>query len=277
MTVPMDTRTADRALKTKHRTMWATGDYPAVAEEVIPALGPALVRACGVTPGARVLDVAAGSGNAAIPAALAGADVVATDLTPELLAAGERIAARRGAHLTWREGDAEALPCADDAYDVVMSCVGVMFAPNQERCADELVRVCRPGGVIGLINWTAEGFIGQMFATMRPYAVPPPPSARSPLRWGDPDHLAALFGDRVADVKAHRRTVRIDRFATAEDFRDFFKHRYGPTIAAYRNVAGDPARVAALDHDLVELGRRHDRGAGAMHWEYLLFTARKAG
>lgn len=273
----IDTVEADRALKAKHRGMWALGDYPAVATEVIPDLGPVLVEACGVRRGERVLDVAAGSGNAAIPAALTGANVVASDLTPELLESGRRLAVRRGATLEWRAADAEALPFADGEFDTVLSCVGVMFAPHHQVSADEMVRVCRPGGTIGLINWTPEGFIGQMFATMKPYAPPPPPGAQPAPLWGSEEHVRALFGDRVTDVQARRQKVRIDRFEKPEEFRDFFKACYGPTIGVYRNIAGDPGRVAALDHDLADLARRHDEGTGGtvMEWEYLLLTARK--
>src|SRR5690242_13715379 len=136
---------ADRALKAKHRALWASGDYPAVAAELIPELGPVLVRASTVTPGVRVLDVAAGSGNAAIPAAAAGAVVTASDLTPEMFDVGRRNAAARGVQLEWVEADAEAMPFADNSFDVVMSCVGVMFAPHHQAAADELIRVCRPG------------------------------------------------------------------------------------------------------------------------------------
>ncbi|MFJ6939906.1 class I SAM-dependent methyltransferase [Streptomyces sp. NPDC101132] len=267
---------ADQALKAKHRAMWALGDYPAVARDVIAPLGPALVEACRVQAGDRVLDVAAGSGNAAVPAALLGADVVASDLTPELLEAGRRFAAERGAQLEWREADAEALPFADGSFDTVMSCVGVMFAPHHQRTADELVRVVRPGGTIGLVNWTPEGFIGQMFATMRPYAPPPPPGASPPPLWGSEEHVRELFGDRVSGLAAQRRTVRVDRFARPEDFREFFKTCYGPTIATYRAVGDDPERVAALDGALSELAGRY-LADGAMEWEYLLVTAERAG
>ncbi len=266
---------ADRALKTKHRAMWALGNYPVVAAQVIPGMGAVLVDACGIRPGDRVLDVAAGSGNAAIPAALAGANVVASDLTPELLNAGRALAAERGARLDWQQGDVEALPYRDGEFDVVMSCVGVMFAPHHQASADELVRVCRPGGTIGLASWTPEGFIGQMFATMKPYAPPPPPGAQPAPLWGDEKHVRALFGERVSDVVARRQTVTVDRFADAEEFRDFYKANYGPTIAVYKAIADDPERVAALDRELVDLGRRHDQGGGTMEWEYLLFTAHR--
>jgi SAM-dependent methyltransferase len=277
MTQTIDATAADRALKTKHRNMWALGNYPALAEDLISELGTRLVDACGVRPGERVLDVAAGSGNAAIPAALAGANVIASDLTPELFDAGRHEAARRGAELEWEEADAEALPYADGEFDAVLSCLGVMFAPHHQAAADELVRVCRPGGTIGLLNWTPEGFIGQMFATMKPFAPPPPPGAQPPPRWGSEDHVRGLFGDRLTDVQIRRQTVRIDRFRTPEEFRDYFKARYGPTIAVYRSLADDPERAAALDVELVELARRFDRGVvqTVMEWEYLLITARK--
>lgn len=268
---------ADRELKARHRTMWALGDYPAVANELIPELGSILVAASGVRPGDRVLDVAAGTGNAAIPAALAGGSVVASDLTPELLDTGRRLAAQRGAQLEWREADAEALPFADGEFDVVLSCVGVMFAPHHRASVDELLRVCRPGGTLGLLSWTPEGFIGQMFATMKPYAAAPPPGAQPPPLWGREDHVRALLGNRVTDVVARRQSVRVDRFRRPEEFRDYFKACYGPTIATYRGIADEPERVAALDRDLADLARRHDAGTArtALDWEYLLLTARK--
>jgi SAM-dependent methyltransferase len=261
-------------VKTKHRAMWASGDYPAVASELVAPLGPVLVQAAGIGPGQKVLDVGAGTGNAAIPAARTGATVTASDLTPELLAIGEK---NSPIALTWAEADAEDLPFETAAFDTVISCIGVMFAPFHTTAAAELLRVCRPGGTIGLANWTPEGFIGQMFAAMKPYAAPPPPGAQPPPLWGDPAHLASLFGDGVTDVSVERRTLRVDHFHTAAGFRDYFKTNYGPTIAVYRNIADDPARVAGLDAELLALAARHDLGDGAMNWEYLLYTARRAG
>ena len=261
-------------LKAKHRAMWATGDYPAVADEVIPSLGPVLVEAAGIAAGQRVLDVAAGSGNAAIPAAERGAQVVASDLTPDLLETGRAAAERAGVTLDWQEADAERLPFGDDEFDAVISCVGVMFAPHHQESADELVRVTRPGGTIGLLSWTPEGFIGQMFATMKPYVAPPPAGVQPPPLWGREEHVRALLGDRVDDVVARRQTLRVDRFGSGEEFRDYFKARYGPTIAAYKGIADQPDKVAALDADLAALGARFDQGDGVMEWEYLLLTCR---
>jgi ubiquinone/menaquinone biosynthesis C-methylase UbiE len=268
---------ADRAIKAKHRAMWAMGDYPTLASDLIAELGSALVGACGIAPGDRVLDVAAGSGNASIPAARLGARVVASDLTPELLESGRLTARGLGANIEWREADAEALPFENAEFDYVISCVGVMFAPHHQLSADELVRVCRPGGTIGLISWTPEGFIGQMFSTMRPYQAPPPAGAQPPPLWGDPDHVRALLGDRVVDFSARRERVTVDRFASADAFRDYFKSHYGPTIATYKSIAGDPDRVTALDRDLGDLARRHDRGTSTtvLDWEYLLVTAQR--
>ncbi|MGW7286708.1 class I SAM-dependent methyltransferase [Streptomyces sp. NPDC054847] len=270
---------ADVALKAKHRKMWALGDYPTLAGELIPELGTTLVEACGVAAGDKVLDIAAGTGNASIPAAQAGTDVVACDLTPELLEAGRQQARKQGVELEWREADAEALPFGDGEFDTVISCVGIMFAPHHEAATGELLRVCRPGGTVGLINWTPEGFIGQMFAAMKPYAPPPPPGAQPPPLWGKEEHVRALLGDGVNGLEMRRRTVRVDRFDRPEAFRDYFKAVYGPTIAVYRNIAESPDRVAALDSALTELAREHGSGSGgfAMEWEYLLVTARRSG
>lgn len=261
-------------IKAKHRAMWALGDYPSVATEVIPALGPELVVASGIRPGERVLDIAAGSGNAALPAARIGARVTASDLTPALLDAGRRQAEGDGLTLEWREADAENLPFDDGSFDVAISCVGIMFTPNHQASADELVRVLRPGGRIGLINWTPEGFIGHMFKTMKPYTPPPPPGAQPPPLWGNEEHVRELLGDRVTDVVAKREKLMVDRFGTPEEFREFFKTCYGPTITAYRNIADSPERVQALDDDLAELARTN-LDNGKMEWEYLLFTAAK--
>jgi ubiquinone/menaquinone biosynthesis C-methylase UbiE len=270
---------ADRALKQKHRAMWAQGDYPALASELLPDLGAILVEACGVKPRQRVLDVAAGAGNAAIPAAMMGAEVVANDLTPELFDAGRRQAADRGAELEWMEGDAESLPFPDDEFDVVMSCLGVMFAPHHEAAADELVRVCKPGGTIGLLSWTPDGFIGRMFAAMKPFAPPPPPGAQPPPLWGNEAHVRELLGDRITDVHARTQTLSVTSFHKPDDFLHYFKSHYGPTISVYKSLAGDEERIQALDKALTELADTfsdaHGDAPSQMDWEYLLLTARK--
>lgn len=270
------TATDDAALKAKHRAMWALGNYPAVASELIASLGPIVVEAADIGPGQRVHDVAAGSGNVALPAARTGAEVVATDLTPELLERGRDQAEAEGLTLTWRVADAEALPCDDGEFDTVVSCVGIMFAPHHQTVADELTRVVRPGGTITLLSWTPEGFIGQMFATMKPYAPPPPPGAQPPPLWGHVDHVRDLFGDRATIERAVQQDLVVDHFATPQEFLDFFKTNYGPTISAYGFIADDPGKVAALDADLLALAQRFDRGTDGrlvFDWEYLLLTA----
>lgn len=267
--------TADAELKARHAALWALGDYAAVAREVIPELGRVLVDACRVTAGQDVLDVAAGTGNAAVPAARTGARVVASDLAPELLDVGRRLATAAGVEIDWEQGDAEALPYADGSFDVVLSCVGVMFAPHHQAAADELVRVARPGGTLGLVSWTPQGFIGQMFAAMKPYAAPPPPGAQPPPLWGQEEHVHELLGDRVESLSAEKRSLPV-HFERPEDFRDFFKRAYGPTIVTYRGIADSPDSVAALDDALLGLARDHMDAAGRMGWEYLLVTARRA-
>lgn len=264
--------TADSRLKAMHRQMWASGDYTRVADVVIPTLGRHLGEASGIGPGDRVIDIGAGAGNASLPAARAGAVVVATDLTPELLDSGRARAEAEGLDLTWQVADAEALPFGDGEFDVAISTVGVMFAPHHQIAADEPLRVVRPGGRIAMANWTPAGFIGRMFAMMKPYAPPPPPGAQPPPLWGDADHVAGLFGERVRDVSAATVPLAVDCFGSGEDFRDFFKAHYGPTIAIYRAIADDPDAVAALDSALAGLGRSQDTGDGRMDWEYLLWT-----
>ena len=270
---------ADRALKAKHRAVWASGDYPTVAAELIPTLGAELVQACGVRAGQRVLDVGAGCGNAAIPAAATGATVTAADLTPELLDIGRKIATEEGVDLEWVEADAEALPFPDSSFDIVLSCVGAMFAPHHQLVADELLRVCRPGGTIGMINWTPEGLIGRVFAMMSPFAPPPPPGASSPPRWGDEHHVRGLFGDRVTAYDVKRQTVTFGQFSDASELREFWKRNYGPTIAVYRFNAADPGRIADLDREFLQLltesSRTGSSGRTSFAAEYIVLTGRK--
>lgn len=262
----------DEALKAKQRAMWASGDYAAVALKAIPTLGREAVRTAGVTAGDRVLDVAAGSGNATLPAARAGATVTALDLTPELLEAGRRAAQRERLAVQWDVGDAEAMPYPDDVFDVVVSCVGVMFAPHHARAAAELTRVARPGGRLTLISWTPDGFIGRLLAAVNPFLPPPPAGVESALLWGVPDHVRDLFGNRVTDLEMSRQMLAVEGFRSPEEVRDLFRDLYGPTMRAYAAVARDPARAAELDRALVRLAADAmvDK---RMEWGYLQVTA----
>lgn len=220
-------------LKTRHRAMWASGDYPGMVETFLTPLGPRLVDACRIGPGTRVLDIAAGTGNASIPAAERGAKVTASDLTPELLHAG---AGRTDLELDWVVADAESLPFEDETFEVVMSAIGVMFAPHHQDAADEIVRVCEAGGTVGLLSWTPEGMLGALFRTMAPYAPPPPPGAQAPPLWGGEGHLRRLFGDRVEWTSLEREVLEITCFTEARDYGALFKARYGPTIAVRANA-----------------------------------------
>jgi SAM-dependent methyltransferase len=274
-TPPTDQRDADpdAALKQRHRTMWASGHYDRVAREVIPALGERLVAQLGISAGERVLDVAAGTGNAAVPAARAGASVVASDLTPELLELGR--SEHPDADIDWQVADAEALPWPDASYDVVTSTVGVMFAPHHQRAADELVRVLRPGGRLGIASWTPEGFIGRLFATMRDFVPPPPAGVQPPPLWGNEAHVRELLGDRVEDLAFDRDHVEVDLFTGPGDFRSYFRDNYGPTLMAYRGLADQPERVAELDAALDALAAEADEGSGRMRWEYVVVSGRR--
>ena len=241
---------ADAELKARHRKMWASGDYPVMVVTFLTPLGPRLVEAVEIGAGTRVLDVAAGTGNAAIPAALAGGHVTASDLTPDLLDAGRARAAEAGAELDWVEADAERLPFDDESYDVVMSAIGVMFAPHHQLAADELVRVARPGGRIGLLSWTPEGMIGALFRTIGPFAPPPPPGAQPPPLWGSEAHLGELLGDRVERTAVSRGVLEVTAFERPGDFAEHFKAYYGPTIAAHKNARANGREAefeAALD------------------------------
>ena len=239
----------DSELKARHRAMWASGDYPSMVETFLLPLGPRLVEACGIGAGVRVLDVAAGTGNASIPAAERGANVTASDLTPELLEAGRGRAKSTGLELEWVEADAENLPFEDESFDVVMSSIGAMFAPHHQDVADELVRVCRPGGTIGMLNWTPEGMIGALFRTMGPFAPPPPAGAQPPPLWGGEDHVRELFGDRVEWRTLEREMLEITAFERPHDYGEHFKAKYGPTIAARAN-ASKAGREAEFDEAL---------------------------
>ncbi len=257
--------------------MWASGDYPSMVETFLLPLGPRLVDACGIGPGMRVLDVASGTGNAAIPAAERGAEVTASDLTPELFEAGRERAAEAGVELDWVEADAEGLPFDDGSYDVVISSIGAMFAPHHEAVADEIVRVCRPGGTIGMLNWTPEGMIGALFRLMGPFAPAPPPGAQPPPLWGSEDHVRELFGDRVDLQTLLREDLTITAFEQATEYGEHFKARYGPTIVARKNAERE-GRAEEFDTSLdafCEEWNRGGDGAARFEKEYLLVVGRK--
>lgn len=267
----------DSELKARHRAMWGSGDYPLMVDTFLLPIGERLVEACGIGPGMSVLDVASGTGNAAIPAARRGAGVTASDLTPRLLETGRERAEAEGLELEWVEADAEHLPFADDSFDVVMSAIGVMFAPHHQEAADELVRVCRPGGTIGLLSWTPEGMLGALFRTMKPFAAPPPPGAQPPPLWGGEDHLRGLLGDRVELRIVERGVLEITAFERPHEYGEHFKSYYGPTIAARANAERE-GRAPEFDQALDAFCDEWNRGsAGAARFEkeYLLTVGTK--
>ena len=259
--------------------MWAMGDYDRFARATVWPLGPILVDACGVTAGQRVLDVAAGTGNVAIRAALRGASVVASDLTPEHFVAGRRAASEAGAELEWIEGDAETLPFDAASFDVVTSCFGVMFAPNHQRVAAELVRVCRPGGTIGLMAFTPEGIGGEFFALLAPYLPPAPPGASPPLAWGDEGHVRALFGHHVDSLTMTRQTY-VERAASPAEYRRLFEDTFPPLVAIRGSLEQAPERREALEQSfsqaIVRWNGGRDTGPVEVAYQYLLVVARRA-
>ena len=204
----MSSAAPDSELKTRHRAMWASGDYPSMVETFLLPLGPRLVEACGIGPGCACWTSRPVPATRRFRPRERGAQVTASDLTPELLEAGREPAEAAGLELEWVDADAEHLPFEDGSFDVVMSSIGAMFAPHHQDVADELVRVCRPGGTIGMLNWTPEGMIGALFRTMGPFAPPPPPGAQPPPLWGGEDHVRELFGDRVEFRRSSARCSR---------------------------------------------------------------------
>ena len=249
----------DTELKAKHRKMWASGDYPGMVETFLLPLGPRLVEAAGIREGQRVLDIAAGTGNASIPAAQTGATVTASDLVPDLLEAGRHRAETLGVELEWTPADAEHLPFEDESYDVVMSSIGAMFAPFHEKVADEMVRVAKPGGTIALLSWTPEGMIGALFKIMGGFAAPPPPGATPPPRWGSEEHVQTLFGDRVEFSTLEREDLEITAFERPHDYGEHFKAKYGPTIAARANAEAN-GRADEFDAALDDFCDEWNRG-----------------
>jgi SAM-dependent methyltransferase len=269
----MTLQSASPELKARHRAMWASGNYPVMVDTFLLPLGPRLVEACGIKEGLRVLDVAAGTGNASIPAAQTGASVTASDLTPELLEAGRSRPAAAGLDIEWVTADAEDLPFDDESFDVVMSSIGVMFAPHHQAAADELVRVCRRGGTLGLMSWTPDGMLGALFGTMKPFAPAPPPGASAPPLWGSEEHLQDLIGGRVEFHTLGREMLEITAFERARDYGEHFKSYYGPTIAVRANAAGNGRAAefdAALDAFCDEWNRAPAGEPARFEHEYLL-------
>lgn len=239
-----------QALKDAHRKTWASGDYAAIAE-LVTDVGERVVQRAGVRAGSNVLDVAAGTGNASIPAARAGAHVIATDLTPELFTAGRERARRAGVELEWIPADAEDLPFEDDRFDYVLSSLGVQFAPRHEVVASELVRVCRPGGTIALGNWAADSYIGRFWTIMGPYLPPPPDYASPPSGWGRPEHVAGLFAEHPVELTSERHALEFDA-DSADAFIDTLADFYGPLLQA-RNKLSATGRWEALRDELISL------------------------
>jgi SAM-dependent methyltransferase len=271
----MTVQVADSELKARHRAMWGSGDYPLMVKTFLLPVGERLVDALGLGPGMRVLDVAAGTGNASLPAARRGAKVTASDLTPSLLDAGRRAAEAEGLELEWVEADAENLPFEDDSFDVVMSAIGIMFAPHHQAAADELVRVCRPGGKIGILSWTPEGMLGALFRTMKPFAPPLPQGAQPPPLWGSEDHLRGLLGDRVDLQSVERDTLEITAFTKPQEYGEHFKAYYGPTIAIRANAERE-GRAAEFDEALDAFCDEWNRGTpdqARFEKEYLVAVA----
>jgi ubiquinone/menaquinone biosynthesis C-methylase UbiE len=273
--VPLATE-AGRELKAATRAAWALGDYHRFAKQTIWELGEVLVGACGISTGQRVLDVAAGTGNTAIRAAEAGAEVVASDLTPENFEAGRGEAEAHGVELEWVEADAEALPFADGEFDVVTSSFGAIFAPDHRAVADEMLRVCRPRGTIGMLNFTPEGLISGFFGALAPYM--PPPEALPPPLWGSEEHVRELLGDRVESLDMTRRHY-VERADSPRDYRELFKQTFGPVVGIYASLAEEPERAAALDRDFLEFATRANsgppEGPAEYRYEYLLVVARR--
>lgn len=263
------------AITARQQATWASGDYSAVAAR-IPVISELLADAADLRSGSRVLDVAGGSGNTALAAARSGCDVTSLDYVPSLLERGRQRAAAEGLPVEFVEGDAQAMPFPDGAFDAVISVVGVMFAADQEAAAREMLRVCAPGGTIALANWTPEGFIGGLFRTIGSH-VPPPAGISPPPLWGTEERVRELLGDGVREMGMRRRMYTF-RFDSPRHFTDFFREHYGPALKAF--AALDEDGRAELASDIDDLVRRFDRLGGggpvAIPAEYLEVVAIRA-
>jgi ubiquinone/menaquinone biosynthesis C-methylase UbiE len=242
------------AIKERQRKAWSSGDYgkPGVTLIIIAEL---LCEAVDLRPGRRVLDVATGNGNTALAAARRFCEVTGIDYVPALLEEGRERAAVEGLRVDFREGDAEDIPFPDASFDYVLSTIGVMFAPDQEKAASELLRVCRPGGKIGLANWTPDGFVGEFFRTIGKY-VPPPPGLKPPGLWGTEERLRELLGEGIRSLQATRRSF-VFRYPSAKYYVDFFRTYFGPLQKAFEAL--DETGQEALASDVEELIHRYNR------------------
>jgi SAM-dependent methyltransferase len=263
------------AAKAVQQRIWSEGDFAMVAT-IAQIVGERLCEAVDLLPGERVLDVACGSGNAAIAAARRFTEVTGLDYVPALLERGRERAAAERLEIEFVEGDAEALPFEDGSFDVVLSTFGVMFAPDHPRAAAELLRVCRPGGRIGMSNWTPDGLVGEMFMIGSRHAPPPVP-LEPPTRWGTEERLRELLGDGISSLETRKREFTL-RFHSPEHWLEFFRTYFGPTKAAFERL-DEPAREAYAS-DLLELMRRHNRAgekALVAPSEYLEVVAVRSG
>jgi SAM-dependent methyltransferase len=267
---------ADEA-RARNRAIWESGDWDTIAAYIVEA-GPRLLDRIGhVGPGVRLLDVATGNGVAvAIPAAVRGAQVTGCDLVEQWLIAARGHAAEAGVEVEWVVGDAADLPFADDSFDVVTSTFGHMFAPDQDAAARELVRVCRPGGTIGLCCWTPDGPAAQLFAVLGEYMPPPPPGFQPPVLWGSEPHVRALLEPLGVTLQLRREVVTL-RFASAEQWLEVYEESFGPIVAA-KAALGDrwPAARAAILDVAKSTGHGED-GAMAHEYEYLETVGRVGG
>jgi SAM-dependent methyltransferase len=274
----MTTTTGLDDLKRAHRATWAAGDYAAIAEAITEGAAPKhLLERVGVDTRDRVLDVATGTGNVALRAAERGASVTGLDLVPELLETASGRARDLGLAVAWVVGDAEDLPFEDGSFDRVLSAFGVQFAPRHEVVAHELVRVCRPGGRIGLVSWTPEGQVGDLFRIMGRYLPAPPSYASPPSLWGSEEHVLTLFGDRVVDVEFERATTPL-RFDSSEHYVSFMETYYGPTLKARERLTAE-GRWEDCRREIVELmDRRNESTEGRLlvPAEYLVVVGRAA-
>jgi ubiquinone/menaquinone biosynthesis C-methylase UbiE len=258
MTQTLDVTRPDlAAVKQKQQAAWSSGDFSVVAARIVLA-AEQLVDTADLRAGWRVLDVATGSGNAAIAAARLGCEAVGVDYVPTLLERGRARAAAEGLDVELVEGDAEELPFPDASFDAVTSVYGSMFAPDHAQTAAEILRVCRPGGTIALASWTPDGFIGHLFRTVAAH-VSPPAGVRSPMLWGTEEHLRELFGGGIRSLEVAERTFTF-RFRSAEEFVWFFRTWYGPTLKAF--AALEAGQRDALELDLIALAVRFNRLAG---------------